>query len=410
MVTSQRSSKSYRKTAADTNQFNVQINWITLTSLLQSPIAYHRIFAEIGGGATAGLFLSQAFYWSQRTSDPDGWFYKSTAEWEAETALTRYEQETVRKRLIKSGLIEEKKLGMPCTLHFRINREELIAAIVQKAQPTLEAETTQNQQFGENHQTSSGKTTKLVRGKPPNLFGENHQTGESQNPFSASDSSAKNSPEITTEITTENTHTSAPNAPLPSQEESVCVENEENKEVVEESSFGTQNQKADRSSKSKIPHVDQSSAPSLNKSLQNQPVPEWFQGTREEYLEFLTYKGSLMVRDKLCTPEEAEAKACAWAKKNPEEAELLWRGWKRKRGQQQFPDIKPEIKHLVIPEFHQMSKQEHAALLQEFLNVGAEEFIAGNYWHKSWLMFAADFPKFIPDITPEISKKIRKVV
>jgi|GEM_PF-3592697 len=105
------------------------MNWFELTNLLTRPIAFHRIFATIGGGACAGIFLSQAFYWTPRTKDPDGWFYKSQVEWEEETALTRYEQEKIRRDLKSRGLIEEKKEGLPCKLFFRINKEALMQAL-----------------------------------------------------------------------------------------------------------------------------------------------------------------------------------------------------------------------------------------------------------------------------------------
>ena len=75
------------------------------------------------------MFLSQAFYWTSRTKDPDGWFYKSQVEWEEETALTRYEQENVRRGLKTRGLIEEKKEGIPCRLFFRINKDSLLEAM-----------------------------------------------------------------------------------------------------------------------------------------------------------------------------------------------------------------------------------------------------------------------------------------
>jgi len=56
-------------------------------------VAYHPTFAAIGGGIKAGLFLAQLFYWHDRGSDPDGWIYKTQAEWEEETGLSRWEQE-----------------------------------------------------------------------------------------------------------------------------------------------------------------------------------------------------------------------------------------------------------------------------------------------------------------------------
>ncbi len=78
-----------------------------LQVLRSRPIAYRRDFAEIGGGALPGLFLSQLFYWHDKGYDPDGWIDKTQKEWLKETGLTRSEQETARGKLMKRGLIEE---------------------------------------------------------------------------------------------------------------------------------------------------------------------------------------------------------------------------------------------------------------------------------------------------------------
>ena len=90
-----------------------------LRACLQHPIAYHRVFAAVAGGATAGLLLSQLFYWSDKGSDTDGWIYKTQAGIEDETALTRWEQESARKSLRERGLVEEKKRGLPAKLYYR---------------------------------------------------------------------------------------------------------------------------------------------------------------------------------------------------------------------------------------------------------------------------------------------------
>src|SRR5688572_90399 len=95
---------------------------------LSRPVAYYRVFARIAGGATAGLMLSQAWYWTQTeiVRKRGGWFYKSAREWQDETGLTRREQETARKKLKARGLIEERLKGIPATINFRIVQESLI--------------------------------------------------------------------------------------------------------------------------------------------------------------------------------------------------------------------------------------------------------------------------------------------
>lgn len=96
-----------------------------IKSLLRSPIAFHRVFADIAGGACNGLFLSQLWYWSQRTDDPEGWIYKTQEEWTDETSLSRREQETARKALLSQGLLKEDRRGLPARLYYRLCTDTL---------------------------------------------------------------------------------------------------------------------------------------------------------------------------------------------------------------------------------------------------------------------------------------------
>jgi hypothetical protein len=105
-----------------------------LLELLSRPIAFHRVFVKIGGNVAAGLMLSQAFYWSKnrRAVERDGWFYKSHADWEEETGLTRREQQTARAHLRKKKLLEERDgslKGKGRVLWFRVNRDALFEAL-----------------------------------------------------------------------------------------------------------------------------------------------------------------------------------------------------------------------------------------------------------------------------------------
>lgn len=97
--------------------------------LIDRPIAFQRAFVALGVGVTGALMLSQAVYWSKRTDDKRGWFYKSQEEWEEETGLKRAEQETARKRLIKIGVLEEERRGLPARLFYRVNKAALQTAL-----------------------------------------------------------------------------------------------------------------------------------------------------------------------------------------------------------------------------------------------------------------------------------------
>ncbi len=100
-----------------------------LGTLLDRPVGFHRVLADVGGGATAGLFLSQALYWSRRTTDRAGWFWKTQQEWQAETALTRREQETARARLRATGVLQERHAGVPAKLYFHVDLARLAALL-----------------------------------------------------------------------------------------------------------------------------------------------------------------------------------------------------------------------------------------------------------------------------------------
>lgn len=101
-----------------------------LISLLDRPVAYHVSFVPFGG-VTGAVLLSQLVYWHNRM---DGsWFYKTQADIKSETGLTREEQETARKRLIKAGVLEEERRGVPAKLYFRVMSESLESLLLQSA-------------------------------------------------------------------------------------------------------------------------------------------------------------------------------------------------------------------------------------------------------------------------------------
>lgn len=100
-----------------------------LDDILDRPIAFNPAFKKLTGSTVAALMLSQGWYWSKRTSDEDGWFYKTGAEWEEETGLTRSEQETARKILRNTGVWGEDLRGVPATMYYRINRQEIYSKL-----------------------------------------------------------------------------------------------------------------------------------------------------------------------------------------------------------------------------------------------------------------------------------------
>ena len=94
------------------------------------PITFHRCLVGVTGSVTAALLLSQAMAWSEQLApEVEGWFMRSQGDWTEETGLSRWEQETARRVLRNCGLLEERKMGIPARLWFRVNRPRLAAAL-----------------------------------------------------------------------------------------------------------------------------------------------------------------------------------------------------------------------------------------------------------------------------------------
>ncbi len=92
-------------------------------------IAFKKPFVKLGGIGPA-LMLSQLTYWSDKGTLSDGWFYKTVKEFTEETGMTRYEQETARRKLKSLGVIDVELRGIPAKLHYRVNLNILKARLV----------------------------------------------------------------------------------------------------------------------------------------------------------------------------------------------------------------------------------------------------------------------------------------
>ncbi len=99
-------------------------------------IAFHREFVTVTGTVNAALLLSQILYWSNRTTKPGKWFYKSSADWMEETGLTRHGLLSARRRLVALNIVSEMRRGVPATINYRLNVDilnELIASSCPKS-------------------------------------------------------------------------------------------------------------------------------------------------------------------------------------------------------------------------------------------------------------------------------------
>lgn len=93
-----------------------------MLDIFDEPIVFHRAYVPIAGSITASLFLSYAGYaCADLPEEREGWFTRTQNEWERDTGLTRREQETARRQLRERGLLEERRVGMPAVLWYRVN-------------------------------------------------------------------------------------------------------------------------------------------------------------------------------------------------------------------------------------------------------------------------------------------------
>lgn len=101
-----------------------------LLEVFDLPVSFHRCLVPITGGVTSALMLSQAIWTSQAIDGAaNGWFSKSQSEWSDETGLSRWEQETARRALRSAGFVEERRVGMPAKLWFRVRPDAVLRAL-----------------------------------------------------------------------------------------------------------------------------------------------------------------------------------------------------------------------------------------------------------------------------------------
>lgn len=110
---------------------SLDLSTINLINKLLSPeIKFRPILAEIGGGATEGLFLSQLFDWTNAVKDGEEWLERTYQQWHEVTYLTRREIDAARKKLKALGILEEKKAGSKQNILYKLNIPGLFKLIV----------------------------------------------------------------------------------------------------------------------------------------------------------------------------------------------------------------------------------------------------------------------------------------
>lgn len=99
-------------------------NKITLEILCERPISFIPTLGRIAKNANAGLFLSQLLFWWDKGARK-GWVYKTIAEAQEETCLTKTEQNTAIRIWAGLGVLEKRRFGVPPKRHFKIHIDKL---------------------------------------------------------------------------------------------------------------------------------------------------------------------------------------------------------------------------------------------------------------------------------------------
>ena len=84
--------------------FNLIASVIGQKNIIPVPVE----FIRFTGDANTAILLNQIIYWTDRTKDPDKWFYKSYDQWYEELALNKYFVSKSITILKSMGLIETK--------------------------------------------------------------------------------------------------------------------------------------------------------------------------------------------------------------------------------------------------------------------------------------------------------------
>src|SRR5665213_3507051 len=103
-------------------------NSLLIKALGDRPIAFSPMVAELGGSASAGIFMCQLLYWKDKGFKKD-LVYKTIADFKKETCLTRSEQECAIRKWKALGVLEVTRRGIPGVRHFRIDIEKLVGLL-----------------------------------------------------------------------------------------------------------------------------------------------------------------------------------------------------------------------------------------------------------------------------------------
>jgi len=132
-------------------------------------ILVYNTLIDLCGNLSTGMLLSQIVYWSSCTKDPDGWFYKTNAEWLSELRIGQYQLRNGIKRLKEMGLLvtKVKKANGAPTTHYLLLRGKLLKMV---------------QDYGKSaHPETSREIAEITQGLSENRGGRDAETSTTIN-------------------------------------------------------------------------------------------------------------------------------------------------------------------------------------------------------------------------------------
>lgn len=110
-----------------------------MLEMFEQPILFFPWAARLGGSAMAGLFLSYAIRKTQALQDAtqdsqaQAWFEAPVEEVQAETGMTRFEQQAAKRALTQCGLLHSRHAGLPARKLYQIDLPTLMRDLEQRA-------------------------------------------------------------------------------------------------------------------------------------------------------------------------------------------------------------------------------------------------------------------------------------
>jgi hypothetical protein len=98
-------------------------NWFEVLSDLERTVTLYARAIRAFGGYEEAAFVSQVRFWMKRCDDTGGWVFKTPEELEEELCLGPRQQEYIREKLVKLGVLETQYRRTEHLLYYRLKAD-----------------------------------------------------------------------------------------------------------------------------------------------------------------------------------------------------------------------------------------------------------------------------------------------